>query len=152
VRRLSADPATRTIPIVVVGRGQDGEAAEAYDAGASAAFPHTTGDADLVAHVASVVRRGSPKAGADEQRRQILLDLARGMANDRDPRAGLHKAVKRVAEATGAQRAGVLLLSAGGKRAFILAAWPLEKTRDRIAIDSHPALAKAVAETRWQID
>ena len=153
-RRLSTDLATRSIPICVLGKGADGEAAEAFDSGAVAALPMTVGEADLVAHVRRLSARGAGGAGDDETQRALLLDLAREMTAGRDPRAALHAAAQRVASATGAIRAGALLLSAGGKRAFVLSRWPAATTggaplRDRISLAAHPSLAHAAAEAKW---
>lgn len=152
-RRLSTDLATKTIPVVVLGRGVDGEFAEAYDAGAVASLPMSIGEKDLVSHMRRQAARGADHAGmADgESERALLLDLAREMTSGRDPRAALHAATRRVAEATGALRAGALLLSAGGTRAFVLARWPLAPagTRDRIGLAAHPSLAEASAQARW---
>lgn len=153
-RRLSADLATRSIPIVILGKGVDGEFAEAYDTGAVSALPMSIGELDLVSHVRRLAARGkggSSGGGDDATERALLLDLAREMTNGRDPRAALHAAVRRVAESTGAIRAGALLLSAGGKRAFVLARWPVASagTRDRISLAAHPSLAESAAQARW---
>ncbi|MFP5378965.1 MAG: response regulator, partial [Vicinamibacteria bacterium] len=151
-RRLTSDVATRSIPIVIVGKGTDGEAAEAFDAGAAAVLPETVGEKDLTAHVRTLAARGGAKPVGESAQRRLLLDLARAMSGDRDPRAGLHAAVQRIAEATGAVRAGVLLLSAGGKRAFVMATWPVAHDQERLAIANYPALARAVADGRWTSD
>lgn len=152
-RRLSTDLATRSIPIVVLGKGVDGEFAEAYDAGAVSSLPMSVGEHDLVAHVRRLAARGAELAtgGGDETERALLLDLAREMTAGRDPRAALHAAARSIAETTGAIRAGALLLSAGGKRAFVLARWPLAPVgaRDRISLAAHPSLAEASSQGRW---
>ena len=148
-KRLSNDPATRAIPILVLGKGVEGEAAEGFEAGAAAVLSTSVGENDLVAHVRTLALRGSAlrPVGSDGQR-QLLLDLARVMATDRDPRAALHAAVNRVADATGALRAGVLLLSSGGKRAFVIATHPASHERGRIALGKYPVLVKAAHEGR----
>lgn len=154
-RRLSTDLATRSIPILVLGKGADGDVAEAFDAGAAMSLALSTGETDLVAHVRRLASRGSGATPAgDDAQRALLLDLAREMTSGRDPRAALHAAAHRVAEATGAIRAGVLLLSAGGKRAFVLARWPFTgpndaALRDRISLAAHPSLAEAASQARW---
>lgn len=153
-RRLSSDTATRSIPILVLSKGVDGEAAEAFDAGAAGVVTAGIGEADLVAHLHTMALRGSAMkpVGADAQR-QLLLDLARVMATDRDPRAALHAAVQRVADATGALRAAVLLLSSGGKRAFVLATHPPTSERGgRLSLAAFPVLAQAAAEGRLVTD
>lgn len=78
-RRLSSDLATRTIPVVVLGKGLDGEFAEAYDAGAVASLPLTIGERDLVAHTRRQAARGADHVGvsAEESERALLLDVAR---------------------------------------------------------------------------
>ncbi len=151
-RRLAADPLTRTVPVIVLGKGVDGEAAEAFEAGASFALPAATGELDLAAHVRTLALRGGAKPAGDDTHRALLLDLARVMAGDRDPRAGLHAAVRRVAEATGALRAGVMLLSAGAKRAFVLATWPVAHEHERVSLGAHPALLDAATNARWVTD
>lgn len=156
-RRLNGDAATRPIPIMVLGAGRDGEAAEAFDAGASGVLAIAAGEADLVAHVRTLAVRGAAVPATDgmaslDAQRQLLLDLARSLAGDRDPRAGLHAAVQRVAEATGALRGGVLMLSAGNTRAFVLATWPVAHDHARIPLAPHPALVRAAADGRWTSD
>ena len=151
-RRLGADTLTRTIPVIVMGKGVDGEAGEAFDAGASCSLASTVGEHDLVAHVRMLALRAGLKPQGDDAHRALLLDLARVMAGDRDPRAGLHAAVRRIAEATGALRAGVMLLSAGGKRAFVLATWPVAHEHGRVPLAAHPALLQAAQDARWTTD
>ncbi|HVO31308.1 MAG TPA: PAS domain S-box protein [bacterium] len=152
-RRLSSDPATRAIPILLLGKGIDGEAYEAFDAGAAALIPVTAGEKDLVAHVRTLALRGGAlRPQGSDAHRQLLLDLARVMATDRDPRAALHAAVRRVAEATGALSAGVVLLSAGGKRAFVLATSPERHAHARIALSKYPVLLKAATDGRLASD
>lgn len=152
-KRLSSDPATRAIPILVLGKGVDGEAEEAFEGGAAAVLPIHAGERDLVAHVRTLaLRGGAVRPVGSDAHRQLLLDLARVMATDRDPRAALHAAVRRVAEATGALRAGVMLLSAGGKRAFVLATHPEPHDHARVALGDYPVLRQAADTGRLATD
>ncbi len=150
-RRLASDAVTRSVPILILGRGAAGEAAEALEAGASASLPSTASEIDLIAHVRSLSRGGRPSPESDDAHRALLLELTRVMTSDRDPRSALHAAVHRIAAAVGAVRGGVLLLSSGGRRALVLASAPPEHARDRINLAAHPTLLAAAVEARWTV-
>jgi len=136
------------------GKGLDGDAQEAFDSGAAASLSTVAGEKDLVAHVRSLaLRGGAVRPVGNEGHRQLLLDLARVMAVDRDPRAALHAAVRRVAEATGAIEAGVMLLSSGSKRALRAGHAPGGARRTkRVALADYPVLEHAAASGKLETD
>lgn len=148
LRRLRANPTTRSLPIVVLtGASADDEVARAFAAGADDFVKKPFRADELVARVQGQLRLRAVQTELQHRERdlEVVLELTQVIASNLDVRGILQTVVQRMAEVAQIDRVSIVLTHTDSSRGVVVAASDDDSIRDLpIELDRYPEIAEVL--------